>query len=319
MKQVGKYKHFSPIYQRLGQKSLDMQDLFSIFEPQTSQLKPLQIFYTRATLRTYLKEQQTLGRTIGFVPTMGALHEGHLSLIKLAAEQTDLVVCSIFVNPTQFNDPKDLEKYPRPVESDIQKLEQSPCDVLFMPQVEEMYQADEKWQLELDGLDEILEGEHRPGHYQGVTQIVKKLFDAVAPDLAFFGQKDFQQFLVIAKMVEKLGLPVKLVMCPIIRESDGLAMSSRNIHLSVQERTAALAISRTLFWMKEQLDKMPLIEIKEQAAARLAQSPGLTLEYLEICDTEHLHPINSENAEKMVALVAAKVGQTRLIDNILLK
>lgn len=279
----------------------------------------MKILHTRAELSSYLQSEKAGGKSIGFVPTMGALHEGHLSLVALAKAQSDVVVCSIFVNPTQFNDPKDLEKYPRPVERDTQMLEEAECDVLFLPQVNEMYGRQETWQLELDGLDQILEGEQRPGHYQGVTQIVKKLFDAVEPDLAFFGQKDFQQFLVIQKMVEKLQLRVKLVMCPIIRESDGLAMSSRNIHLNPTQRMHALALSRTLFWMKEQMGKMPLAGIKDQATRLLNESPGLALEYLEICDAGTLQPCTNDQHRDLVALVAAKVGETRLIDNILLK
>ncbi len=307
------------IYQHFGQTDLDILDHFSIFKPQITSRNSLKIFYTRAEISSYIHSLKAEDNQIGFVPTMGALHEGHLSLIKLAKAESDVVVCSIFVNPTQFNDPKDLEKYPRPIESDIQKLEDAQCDILFMPQVSEMYTANEQWHMELDGLDEILEGAHRPGHYQGVTQIVKKLFDTVHPDLAFFGQKDFQQFMVIRKMVEKLQLPVHLVMCSTIRESDGLAMSSRNVHLSEKEHREALAISQTLFWMKDQLDKMPLNEIKEQASLKLRESPGIALEYLEIRESDTLEPYSSEKTESLVALVAAKVGQTRLIDNILLK
>jgi pantoate--beta-alanine ligase len=185
----------------------------------------LKIFKTRQQLREYLDEARKTGKSIGFVPTMGALHNGHLSLIARAQQQTSLVVCSIFVNPTQFNDPKDLEKYPRPIESDIAKLEGAGCDVLFNPEVSEMYAGNEQWHLNIGELESLLEGASRPGHYQGVTQVVNKLFDIVQPDLAFFGQKDYQQYLVINKMIELLNLPVKLVMCPIEREPDGLAMS----------------------------------------------------------------------------------------------
>ena len=223
---------------------------------------------------------------------MGALHEGHISLIKLAQKDSDVVVCSIFVNPTQFNDPKDLALYPRPVSKDIEKLENAACDVLFMPEVEEMYAENEQWHIDLEGLDQILEGKQRPGHYQGVTQIVKKLFDCVEPDRAYFGQKDFQQFLVIQKMVEKLDLPVQLIMCPIIRENDGLAMSSRNIRLNAEERKNALALQRVLQWMNENFNKLSIADLKEQATLQLQASPGINLEYLEICDTQHLQSAN---------------------------
>ncbi|MEY5068292.1 MAG: hypothetical protein RLZ47_154 [Bacteroidota bacterium] len=279
----------------------------------------MKIFNTRASLSEFLKKEKADGKKIGFVPTMGALHQGHISLIDLAHKQSDLVVCSIFVNPTQFNDPKDLDRYPRPIDQDIQLLEKAACDVLFLPEVAEMYTAAETWHLALDGLDELLEGLHRPGHYQGVTQIVKKLFDTVEPDFAFFGQKDYQQFLVIEKMVQKLGLNVRLMMCPIIRETDGLAMSSRNVHLNPEERKNALALYQTLNWMKQQFELLSIQELQEQAQKQLLESPGIILEYLEICDGENLQALQSKDVAKIVALVAAKVGQTRLIDNMLLK
>lgn len=279
----------------------------------------MKIFNTRVRLSEYLKKEKANGKKVGFVPTMGALHQGHISLIDLARKQSDLVVCSIFVNPTQFNDPKDLDRYPRPIDQDIQFLEKAACDVLFLPEVDEMYAAGETWHLELDGLDQVLEGLHRPGHYQGVTQIVKKLFDTVEPDFAFFGQKDYQQFLVIEKMVQKLGLSVQLIMCPIIRETDGLAMSSRNVHLNPEERKNALALYQTLNWINTHSELLSIQELKEQAQKKLLQSPGIVLEYLEICDGENLQPLQSKDVAKIVALVAAKVGQTRLIDNMLLK
>lgn len=278
----------------------------------------MKIFTTKSELTQYLKTLRENGSSIGFVPTMGALHEGHISLIRLAQQDADVVVCSIFVNPTQFNDPKDLALYPRPISKDMEKLENAACDVLFMPEVEEMYAENEKWHIDLEGLDEVLEGKQRPGHYQGVTQIVNKLFDCVAPNKAYFGQKDFQQFLVIRKMVEKLNLPVQLVMCPIIREEDGLAMSSRNIRLSAQERKNALALNRVLHWMEANFDKLELKDLKEQATDQLKSSPGIELEYLEICDTHNLHSSTNKSTGPLVALVAARLGETRLIDNIIL-
>lgn len=258
------------------------------------------------------------GHQIGFVATMGALHQGHLSLVELAKQHSGIVIASIFVNPTQFNDPKDLDKYPRPIETDIEKLQNAQCDALFLPSVAEMYGEPEDWHIDLDGLDQILEGAQRPGHYQGVTQIVKKLFEAVQPDLALFGQKDFQQFLVIDKMVKKLNMDIKLMMCPIIREPDGLAMSSRNIHLSAAERKNALALYQTLKQIKADFEKYDLSELQNKAIAQLQQSPGIELEYLKICDGNNLQTAISKNAKGLVALVAARVGQTRLIDNIIL-
>ncbi len=263
-------------------------------------------------------QQKQQGKRIGFVPTMGALHQGHISLINLAKKRSDLVVCSIFVNPTQFNDPKDLEKYPRPIEHDIAKLEEAACDILFMPEVAEMYSKDEEWQLSLDGLDEVLEGKHRPGHYQGVTQIVFKLFQYTHPDIAFFGQKDYQQVMVIEKMVQKLHLAVELVMCPIIREADGLAMSSRNVHLSPTERVQSLALYQSLNHIKEGWGRKSVETLKQEAIEFLEKSPGISLGYLEICTANNLQNNEPTTQFEAVALVAASLGQTRLIDNILL-
>lgn len=279
----------------------------------------MKIFNTKAELEQYVNTLKHDGLRIGFVPTMGALHQGHLSLINLAKQQSDVVVCSIFVNPTQFNDPKDLELYPKPIASDIEKLESVACDILFNPSTSEMYSENEHWEVDLDGLDLVLEGEQRPGHYQGVTQIVKKLFDCVQPHKAFFGQKDYQQFLVIEKMVEKLQMNVELVMCPIVRESSGLAMSSRNIRLSAEEKKNALALYQTLLWVRDQFEYYSLEELKTHARSMLNQSAGVELDYFEICDGETLASVQDKNTSKIVALVAAKLGQTRLIDNILLK
>lgn len=257
------------------------------------------------------------GLKIGFVPTMGALHNGHLSLIRIAQQTCDIVVCSIFVNPTQFNDPRDLEKYPRPIAADIQKLEQVKADILFEPAVTEMYADNEHWHLSIGELEHLLEGASRPGHYQGVTQVVNKLFALVKPDVAFFGQKDYQQFLVINKMVELLQLPVKLIMCPIERETDGLAMSSRNVHLSAADRQHALILSKTLNSIKQKFDPNRIAELKHEAEQAIATEPGVELSYFEIADAQTLHPATASTPH-IVALVAAKVGNTRLIDNVII-
>jgi pantoate--beta-alanine ligase len=279
----------------------------------------LKIFTTKKELSDFLSELKKEKKIIGLVPTMGALHEGHVSLIELAKKHVDLVVCSIFVNPTQFNDPQDLEKYPRPIAEDKKKLEKAQCDVLFLPEVKEMYRESEQWQMELGELENILEGKFRPNHYQGVTQIVKKLLDAVMPDKAFFGQKDIQQFLVIQTMVKKLGLTVRLVMCPIVRENDGLAMSSRNIHLSGIEHKQALALSKALQLTKENFSSKTIQELKTDAEKMLKESEGVKLEYFEISNATTLEPTFDKNSEQIVALVAAYVGNTRLIDNLILK
>lgn len=249
---------------------------------------------------------------------MGALHQGHLSLLTQAQQQADVVICSIFVNPTQFNDPKDLERYPRPIASDTEKLEQAGCDILFNPDVSEMYAANEHWHLDIGELEHLLEGKFRPGHYQGVTQVVYKLFDIVKPDLAFFGQKDYQQVLVTQRMIDLMHLPVKLVMCPILREPDGLAMSSRNIHLSAEERQQALILSQTLNWLKDNFDRRKITSLAKKCLEMISQEPRVEPEYFDIVNGTNLHPAD-QSTLNIVALVAARVGKTRLIDNVLLE
>lgn len=277
----------------------------------------MKIFTTANEIQQYLQQLRAQGNTIGFVPTMGALHAGHLSLIQQAQQSNDTVVCSIFVNPTQFTDPADLEKYPRTIEADIVLLEQVNCDVLFNPAVNEIYATHEQWHLNIGDLENLLEGKFRPGHYQGVMQVVYKLFNIVKPDTAFFGQKDYQQVLVISKMVELLHLPVKLVMCPIERETDALAMSSRNIHLTADDRQHALILSKALNWVKSNFDPENIPVLKEEAEKLITAEPGTVLEYFEIADGNTLHPAN-QNTKNIVALVAARVGKTRLIDNVIL-
>lgn len=278
----------------------------------------MEIFRTRAEVHMYLEQLKLEGKTIGFVPTMGALHQGHLSLIDAAREKTNVVVCSIFVNPTQFNDKKDLENYPRPIENDIEKLIKANCDVLFLPEVQEMYNSNDKWHIELNNLDNILEGEIRPGHYQGVTQIVKKLFDIVRPDFAFFGQKDFQQFVVISYMVNKLSVDVQLIMCPIIREKDGLAMSSRNVYLSKEDRQNALSLFRALTKAKEEFSKFSMSRVKRNAIDYLSKAAGIKVEYFELYNKNTFEPASSGQTETIIALVAARVGNIRIIDNMIL-
>ncbi len=248
---------------------------------------------------------------------MGALHNGHLSLIRVAQKQCDVVVCSIFVNPTQFNDPRDLEKYPRPIVADIEKLEQVNCDILFEPAVTEMYADNEHWHLPIGELEHLLEGASRPGHYQGVTQVVKKLFDIVEPDVAFFGQKDYQQFMVISTMVSLLNLPVELEMCPIEREIDGLAMSSRNVHLSAAERQHALVLSKTLDWFANNVGPMDIENAVAECKKMINAEVGVQLDYFEAANTDNLHPAKQGDSN-IVVLVAAKVGNTRLIDNVII-
>ena len=228
-----------------------------------------------------------------------------------------MVICSIFVNPTQFNDPRDLEKYPRPIQEDIKKLEAIGCDALFEPAVTEVYDNNEHWHLNIGPLEGLLEGKYRPGHYQGVTQVVYKLFNLAKPDVAFFGQKDYQQFLIISQLVKLLSLPVQLIMCPIQREADGLAMSSRNIHLSVADRRHALVLSKTLNWVNDNFDMTKIDLLKQQAETAINSEPGVELGYFEIADGDTLLPADAQS-KTIVALVAAKVGETRLIDNVII-
>ena len=277
----------------------------------------MKVFTTKKDLQHYLQERRNAGKTIGFVATMGALHAGHLSLIEQARQKNDEIVCSIFVNPTQFNDPKDLEKYPRTIPADTALLEQAGCDILFAPPVNEIYDGNEQWHLDIGEPEFLLEGKFRPGHYQGVTHVVHILFDIVKPDTAFFGQKDYQQFLIISTMVEQLHIPVKLIMSPIMREPDGLAMSSRNVHLTPDDRRHALILSKTLNWVKGNFDKTRISQLKATAEEMIDAEEGVQLDYFEIADGTTLHPAN-EQSEKIVALVAAKVGKTRLIDNAIL-
>lgn len=276
----------------------------------------MKIYTTIADLQADLNLAREAGQKIGFVPTMGALHEGHLSLIRDAKTLSDYVVCSIFVNPTQFNDPKDLEKYPRPISRDKALLEEVGCDVLFMPEVDEMYGQEDTWAYDLGVLDQVWEGANRPGHFAGVTQIVYKLFVAVQPDVACFGQKDFQQCMVVAHLIKNKKLPIHLHIAPIIREASGLAMSSRNERLSPQARQDAALLYEVLKLASQQLKSQPLTDIHQEVKDRIDASP-LTLEYFGICQTADLQPIAAyDEGQDTVLLLAAWMEGVRLIDNL---
>ncbi|MGK9126901.1 pantoate--beta-alanine ligase [Olivibacter sp. SA151] len=283
----------------------------------------MEIFTTKIALKAHLSAFGSKDKTIGFVPTMGALHEGHLTLIEHSKRATDITVCSIFVNPTQFNDPADLEKYPRPIEKDVALLQSVNCDVLFLPTVEEMYPPnDEPWFFDLGRLDKIWEGAKRPGHYQGVTQVVYKLFDIVKPSIAFFGQKDFQQCMVIQYMVDKLHLPLRLQIVDTVRDADGLAKSSRNVRLSSNGRKQALSLSKALFMIKQAFEKgTGPLQAKEEALSFLDKVEGVELEYFAICNSSDLSEIDREQQDlrPLVVILAAWVDGVRLIDNIVLK
>ncbi|MFD1629651.1 pantoate--beta-alanine ligase [Pseudopedobacter beijingensis] len=278
----------------------------------------MKIVDTKAELAVVIGQLRAKGLSIGLVPTMGALHNGHLSLVKQSRQKADVTVVSIFVNPTQFDNKEDLQNYPRPIDQDILQLEQNGCDVLFMPEVAEMYETGESWDYEVGDLDSKLEGEFRPGHYKGVTQIVYKLFDAVKPDMAFFGQKDYQQYLVINKMVRDFSLPVNLVLCNIVREPDGLAMSSRNVRLNAEERKTSVVLYEALLFIKQHFYEYTFAELQHKAEQLFDTNPLLQLEYIKICDLNTLEEINTKEAKNLIVLVACYVGNVRLIDNMIL-
>jgi pantoate--beta-alanine ligase len=279
----------------------------------------MEVFSGIHAIREYLCKELKSNKSVGFVPTMGALHEGHLSLIRRSTAENDLTVCSVFVNPIQFNNKKDLENYPRTIENDLEILEKAGCDVVFTPGEEEMYPKGETGSIDFDfgHLDKILEGKFRPGHFKGVAIVVKKLFDIIEPQKAYFGKKDYQQLLVISEMVKKCNLHVGIVPCLIVREADGLAMSSRNMRLTAIERKMAPIIYETLSGVKEKAGTMPVNTLKEWAVKRINSNPAFDVEYIEIADKDTLLPLESWTAkEKAIVLAAVKLNEIRLIDNI---
>jgi pantoate--beta-alanine ligase len=271
-------------------------------------------------LNAYLSGKKSQNQTIGFVPTMGALHKGHLALVAAAKARTDVVVCSIYVNPTQFNNAEDLEKYPRTIETDLALLAQQGCDVVFLPQTAEMYpEGEEAGTYEFGKVTHLLEGAFRPGHFDGVITIVKKLFDSVKPHEVFFGQKDFQQCMVVRDLIRYFKMPVVFNMVPTVREADGLALSSRNVRLQPEDREAALTLYKVLSHIKKHKTVSLYTDLKKEAEAMIAAWPVLKLEYLEVVDAESLTPVSETQAgREEVALIACWCGQVRLIDNMLL-
>ncbi|MCG6188185.1 pantoate--beta-alanine ligase [Maribellus maritimus] len=264
-------------------------------------------------------QQLRMSGTVGFVPTMGALHKGHISLVEKAAKENPVVVVSIFVNPTQFNDPKDLERYPRDLEADLNLLEKSGVALIFAPSVEEMYPETDTRKFDFGMLETVMEGKHRPGHFNGVAQVVSKLFGMVKPDRAYFGMKDFQQVAIIKNMTKQLHLPVEIVACPIIREKSGLAMSSRNELLNSEERKNAAFISETLLKAKQLVGQKSVKELTEWVIENINKNPYLSVEYVEIVEDNKLQPVsNWEEENTIVGCVAVFCGKVRLIDNIVL-
>ena len=273
--------------------------------------------HTINELRAELAIQRQAGKKIGLVPTMGALHEGHASLVRRAVAENDIVVVSDFVNPTQFNDKNDLKNYPRTLEADCVLLENEGASIVFAPSVEEMYPQEDTRVFSFAPLDTVMEGACRPGHFNGVAQIVSKLFYAVEPDRAYFGEKDFQQLAIIKEMVRKLSIGVEIVGCPIVREADGLAMSSRNTLLSCEERNRALTISRTLFASLPFAAEHTLQDTKVFVENAINETAGLELEYFQVVDGNTLQEIKEwGESDYIVGCIALFCGKIRLIDNI---
>ena len=277
----------------------------------------MKLIQTIQELRAELDALRKEGKTIGLVPTMGALHAGHASLVKRAVAENDIVVVSDFVNPTQFNDKNDLAKYPRTLDADCRLLEDCGAAFAFAPSVEEMYPQPDTREFSYAPLDTVMEGAFRPGHFNGVCQIVSKLFDAVQPDRAYFGEKDFQQLAIIREMVRQLQYKLEIVGCPIVREEDGLALSSRNKRLSAQERENALNISRTLFKSRNFAVSHTVNETQKMVEDAIDVAPGLRLEYFEIVDGNTLQKVSSwEDSLYVVGCITVFCGEVRLIDNI---
>jgi len=277
----------------------------------------MNVFNFIVDIQRFVEEKHNLGLKVGFVPTMGALHDGHLSLINRAKKENDIVVCSVFVNPIQFNNPSDLEKYPRTPEKDIEKLEQAGCDAVFMPSAEEMYPEKVEDHYDFGDIEHVMEGACRPGHFNGVAIVVRKLFEIVNPNKAYFGEKDFQQLAIINKMVRDLKMNLEIVPCPIVRENDGLAMSSRNVRLNETERAIAPKIFATLNDAISKKDSMNPAEMKKYALKKYAEIKEFDVEYVEITDEINLKSLENWNeCDHARIFVALQLGPVRLIDNV---
>ena len=276
------------------------------------------IFTKISELTGYLLQIKALGKTVGFVPTMGALHDGHVSLIRYSKNSCDYTVCSVFVNPTQFNDKSDLDRYPRMPEKDVALLKGAYCDALFMPLVSEMYPQNlTKTAFDFNNLDNILEGEHRPGHFNGVAQIVSRFFEIIKPKKAFFGRKDYQQVMIVKALVKQMGSDTEIVSCPILRDPDGLAMSSRNALLNAEERKTASSIPKIMQEAKNISLNKGIDAAKVFVTQEINSIPAMKLDYFEICNADTLKTLNELSlGQKAIAVIAVYVGKIRLIDNI---
>lgn len=276
------------------------------------------IFTKTAELQAYLSTIRAAGKTLGFVPTMGALHAGHVSLVAISKQQCDITLCSIFVNPTQFNDKKDLDRYPRTPEKDAGLLETAGCDALFLPSVEEIYPEPVTKEYQFGLLGSTLEGEFRPGHFNGVAQVVQRFFEIIEPDSAFFGSKDYQQVMIIRALVRQMRSPIRIVACPVLREPDGLAMSSRNTLLTSQEREVAAEVPRMMQSAAALVTQQGVAAAKAYIKQQVALQPLMHLDYYEVANaatleiTDHLGNKNTS----YISLIALFVGRIRLIDNL---
>ena len=276
----------------------------------------MEVFETKSALGQALGYYRDRHSVIGFVPTMGALHFGHISLVEQCRKENNITVVSIFVNPTQFNDKSDLANYPRTMEEDLNQLSSAGCDFVFVPSVKEMYPEEDKRTFDFGMLDKVMEGACRPGHFNGVAQVVSRLFDVVQPTRVYFGEKDFQQLVVIRRLVDMMNLPVQITACPIVRETDGLAMSSRNVRLTPEQRKNASTIARVLFSCKEKIGDMPLDELKKWVVEQIDSIPCLQTEYFDIVDRNTLQTAEQYLKDTLQGCIAVHVGNVRLIDNI---
>ena len=284
----------------------------------------MEVFEKSHIIQDHLAKLKSQGYKIGFVPTMGALHQGHLSLIEEARKGNDIVVASIFVNPTQFNNPDDLKNYPRNLDKDLKLLEENHCNLVFTPTIEEIYPDEnaKKSSYHFGKIVEIMEGKFRPGHFDGVANVVSRLFKIIQPDNAYFGQKDFQQYILIKTLASKYLKDLNIVIhrCPIIREKDGLAMSSRNVLLSPEQRKSAALISQTLFWAKDHYKNFTVDDLKKEITGKINKDKNMELEYIEFVTDPELNEIkNWGESDNIVACIAVQVGKVRLIDNVYFK
>ena len=290
--------------------------LFTSFAP-IFKIMVMEVVTKIADLQKKIAEIRTNGGTVGLVPTMGALHNGHLELVKRCVAENSICVVSVFVNPTQFNDKNDLLHYPRTLDADCKLLESAGCVIAFAPEVEEMYPVEDTRVFNLGAVAEVMEGKYRPGHFNGVAQIVSKLFDAVQPDRAYFGEKDFQQIAVIRSMVKLLNYPVEIVACPIGREDDGMALSSRNLRLTPEQRKNAVSISQTLFKSRTFAEQHSVAETIDYVVNTLNSVPDLDVEYFEIVNGNTLLSVNDwSDSDYIVGCITVYCGEVRLIDNI---